>query len=108
MASEDMTAQLRLFNPFAWAKRPLDPATAFPNFLKTAIKVSDAARAKLTSRTFSYGATSEQRFEWFQVEGSKAVFVFLHGGAWRAGDVASSAYTVEPMAEKGIEVSETY
>lgn len=105
--SEDMAAaqQLKLFNPFAWAKRPLDNATAFPSFLKTAIKISEAARAKLPSRTFSYGATSEQRFEWFQVQGSNTVFVFLHGGGWRAGDVASSAFMAEAMAAKGIEVS---
>lgn len=64
---------------------------------------SAAALARLgPPRRFAYGSTAIERLDLYATKQPKAPMnVFIHGGAWRGGDAAGSAYISETFVDAG-------
>jgi arylformamidase len=64
---------------------------------------ADAVRARLGSpRRFAYGPTPVEGLDVFTTtRGDAPIMVFLHGGAWRAGDARSQAFAAETFVNAG-------
>ena len=64
---------------------------------------ADAVRARLGEpRRFAYGPTPIEGLDVFATARANApVMVFLHGGAWRAGDARSQAFAAETFVTAG-------
>ncbi|HUZ74455.1 MAG TPA: alpha/beta hydrolase [Stellaceae bacterium] len=65
---------------------------------------SAAARRRLGDpERFAYGPTEIERLDVFRTRGDKApIFVFIHGGAWRAGLAKDHAYAAETFVRAGV------
>jgi arylformamidase len=86
--------------------RAYDQPSWAPNMqevLQRRAAASDAVRARLgPPRSFAYGPTSIERLDVYPTPRPRApVMVFLHGGAWRAGDARSQAYAAETFVQAG-------
>jgi arylformamidase len=64
---------------------------------------ADAVRARLgPPRSFAYGPSAAERLDLYPAARPGApVMVFLHGGAWRAGDARGQAYQAEMFVQAG-------
>jgi len=64
---------------------------------------SDYVRSRLGEpRRYSYGSTPVEHLDVYSPKATKApVHVFVHGGAWRAGDARGNAFCAEPFVRAG-------
>ena len=64
---------------------------------------ADAVRARLgPPRRFAYGPTPSEALDVFTTASPAApIMVFVHGGAWRAGDARSQAFAAETFVRAG-------
>jgi len=68
------------------------------------VAAGDAVRARLGEpRRLAYGPTPVEQLDLFVTTRPRApVMVFLHGGAWRAGDARSQAFAAEMFVNAGV------
>jgi len=68
------------------------------------VAAGDAVRARLGEpRRLAYGTTPVEQLDLFVTTRPRApVMVFLHGGAWRAGDARSQAFAAEMFVNAGV------
>lgn len=60
------------------------------------------AYARLKPRRISYGATPIEAFDFYDCGKTHApIVIFIHGGAWRAGDASVFAHMAEPILAMG-------
>ena len=60
------------------------------------------AYARLNPRRVSYGATPIEAFDFYDCGKAHApIVIFIHGGAWRAGDASVFAHMAEPILAMG-------
>ena len=60
------------------------------------------AYARLKRRRLSYGATPIEAFDFYDCGKAHApIVIFIHGGAWRAGDASVFAHMAEPILAMG-------
>jgi arylformamidase len=58
--------------------------------------------ARLKHQRVSYGATPIEAFDFYSCGAAKApIVIFIHGGAWRAGDASVFAHLAEPIMAMG-------
>jgi arylformamidase len=64
---------------------------------------SEAARARLGApERYAYGATATEGLDVYVTPRAHApVHIFIHGGAWRAGDARNYAFLAEPFVQAG-------
>mgnify|MGYP001459902778 CR=1 FL=1 len=53
----------------------------------------------------AYGPHPRERFDFLRAEGSRGLFVFIHGGYWRALSKAEFSWIAEPFAAAGCSVA---
>jgi arylformamidase len=63
---------------------------------------SKAARALLPWREIAYGDHPRERFEWFASKAGSPIFVFIHGGYWRALEKELWSYPAAPFLARDI------
>ncbi|HEY8580762.1 MAG TPA: alpha/beta hydrolase [Beijerinckiaceae bacterium] len=64
------------------------------------------AHARLSPRRVSYGQTPIEAFDFYACGPQTApVMVFIHGGAWRAGEARGFAHVADPFLAAGLHVA---
>ena len=65
-----------------------------------------AARQRLNPTRHQYGSTAYEAFDYFTCGRARApVMIFVHGGAWRAGEAWMCAHLAEPFIASGVNVA---
>jgi arylformamidase len=92
----DQAALDRAYDQTQWAPN-------MQEVLQRRVAAADAVRGRLGApRSFAYGPTAIERLDVYPTARPNApVMVFLHGGAWRAGDARSQAYAAETFVQAG-------
>jgi arylformamidase len=91
----DQAALDRAYDQTAWAPN-------MQQVLQRRATASDAVRARLASRSFTYGPTDVERLDVYPTARPAApIMIFVHGGAWRGGDARAQAYAAETFTQAG-------
>ena len=65
-----------------------------------------AARQRLNPTRHQYGSVPYEAFDYFACGRTRApVMIFVHGGAWRAGEAWMCAHLAEPFVASGVNVA---
>jgi arylformamidase len=86
-----------------------NPRVAFPNFavdLDWRRRQSEAAKRRLPQpQIISYGSSARQLVELYRGDAGHPTYLFIHGGAWRAGSIADYTFIVPPLLSEGNSVA---